>query len=175
MHNSSYQTPLDNFHYYGDCIYKWISSGARDNARTYSEIQRGRKMVSTETRKEIEEHCGLVPSWIENLSEPASDHSWGLVRDFELGETELSAREKALIGVGVAAAIECPYCIYFHKAEARMEDATADELTEAVNLASTTKYFSTVLHGSEVDLNEFVSETDELVEHVEEMRAAEAD
>ena len=129
-------------------------------------------MVSTETREEVEEHLGQVPSWIENLSEPASDHSWGLVRDFELGETELSAREKALIGVGVAAAIECPYCTYFHKAEARMEDVAEDELEEAVNLAGTTKYFSTVLHGAEVDLDEFTDETDELVEHVEEMRAA---
>ncbi|GAA0225040.1 carboxymuconolactone decarboxylase family protein [Haladaptatus pallidirubidus] len=129
-------------------------------------------MVSTETRKEVEEHLGLVPTWIDNLSEPANDHSWGLVRDFELGETELSAREKALIGVGVSAAIKCPYCSHFHKEEARMEDVTEAELEEAVNLASTTQYFSTILHGAEVDLDDFVDETDEIVEHIKEQRAA---
>lgn len=129
-------------------------------------------MVSIETRQEIEEECGRVPSWITNLAEPASDHSWALVRDLEFGETELSAREKALIGVGAAAAINCPYCTHFHKADARMEGVTEDELTEAVNLAGTTQYFSTVLHGTEVDLDDFVEETTEMVEYVEERRAA---
>ncbi|WP_227354727.1 carboxymuconolactone decarboxylase family protein [Haladaptatus salinisoli] len=129
-------------------------------------------MVSTETREEIEEYLGQVPTWVENLAEPASDQSWELVRDLEFGETDLSAREKALIGVGVAAAIKCPYCIHFHKEDARMEDVTEDELAEAVNLASTTQYFSTILHGAEVDVDEFVDETTEIVEHVEEQRAA---
>ncbi|WP_458210191.1 carboxymuconolactone decarboxylase family protein [Haladaptatus sp. NG-SE-30] len=132
-------------------------------------------MVSTETRNEVEEYLGLVPTWIENLAEPASDQSWELVRDLEFGETELSAREKALIGVGVAAAIQCPYCIHFHKEDARMEGATEDELTEAVNLASTTQYFSTILHGTEVDIDDFVDETTEMVEHIEEQQAAPGD
>lgn len=129
-------------------------------------------MVSTETREEIEEYLGQVPTWIESLAESASDQSWELVRDLEFGETDLSAREKALIGVGVAAAIKCPYCVHFHKEDARMEDVTEDELAEAVNLASTTQYFSTILHGAEVDVDEFVDETTEIVEHVEEQRAA---
>jgi len=132
-------------------------------------------MVSTETQNEIEEACGQVPSWIANLAEPASDHSWGLVRDLDFEETELSAREKALIGVGVAAAIKCPYCSYFHKTEARMEDVTDEEIAEAVNLASMTEYFSTVLHGTEVDLEDFVEETTEMVEYIEEQQAASAD
>ncbi|WP_440005314.1 carboxymuconolactone decarboxylase family protein [Halomicrococcus sp. SG-WS-1] len=129
-------------------------------------------MVSTETRNEAEEYLGQVPSWIENLAEPAGDHSWKLMRDLELEETDLSAREKALVGVGVAAAIKCPYCVYFHKEDARMEDVTEDELAEAVNLASATQYFSTILHGTEVDVDEFVDETNEIVEHVKEQRAA---
>lgn len=132
-------------------------------------------MVSTQTQQEIEEKLGQVPSWIENLAEPASDHSWGLFRDLEAGETELSAREKALIGVGVAAAINCPYCTHFHKEDARMEDVTEDELTEAVNLASITQYFSTLLHGNEVDVDDFVEETTEIVEYIEEQEAAAGD
>ncbi|AFK18611.1 carboxymuconolactone decarboxylase family protein [Haloferax mediterranei ATCC 33500] len=128
-------------------------------------------MVSNQTRQEIEEELGQIPSWIENLAEPASDHSWGVVRDLEFGETELSAREKALIGVGVAAAIKCPYCTHFHKEDARMEDVTEDELTEAVNLASNTQYFSTILHGNEVDIDDFVNETTEMVEYIKEQEA----
>ena len=72
-------------------------------------------MVSMDSRNEIEETLGQVPSWLEALAEPAADHSWGVVRDLELGETELPNREKALVAVGAAAAMNCPYCIRFHK------------------------------------------------------------
>ncbi|WP_049922677.1 carboxymuconolactone decarboxylase family protein [Halopiger djelfimassiliensis] len=128
-------------------------------------------MVTNQTREEIREYLGQVPDWIAVLAEPASDHSWGLVRDLELGETELSAREKALVGAGVAAAIRCPYCSHFHKEEARMEGVTEDELEEAITLASATQYFSTVLHGNEIDIDDFVAETAEIVEHIEEQEA----
>ena len=135
----------------------------------------GESMVSETTQQEMEEMLGQVPSWMERLAEPAREHSWGLFRDLEAGETELSAREKTLIGVGVAAAIDCPYCIYFHKEDARLEDVTDDELEEVVNLASVTKYFSTVLHGNEVDIDDFVAETDEIVEHIKTQAAAAGD
>ncbi|AGB39154.1 carboxymuconolactone decarboxylase family protein [Natronococcus occultus] len=132
-------------------------------------------MVSSDTETEIEDELGRVPSWIDAIAEPASDHSWRLVRDLLFGETELTPREKGLVGVGAAAAINCPYCTHFHKEEARMAEATEDELTEAVTLASNTRYFSTVLHGSETDLEAFVEETDEIVAYFEEQEAAAAD
>lgn len=131
-------------------------------------------MVSTGTRNEIEEYLGTVPSWLEALSEPAADHSWGVVRDLEFGETELSAREKALVSVGAAAAMNCPYCIHFHSAEARLEGVAEDGLTEATNVAANVRYFSTVLHGAEVDLDEFEEETSRIVEHIEDQQAAAA-
>ncbi|SFB68029.1 alkylhydroperoxidase AhpD family core domain-containing protein [Halobiforma haloterrestris] len=129
-------------------------------------------MASEETRQEIEETLGQVPSWMETIADPAVDHSWGLFRDLTFGENELSAREKGLIGVGVAAAIGCPYCTYFHKEEARLADVGEAELEEAVNLASSTRYFSTILHGNEIDLEEFESETDEMVDYLEQGAAA---
>jgi len=111
---------------------------------------------------------GQVPGFIDDIPDSASDHSWGLFRDLQMGaDTDLSPREKALVGVGVAAAISCPYCTYFHTEEARMSDVTDDELKEAVTLAGETKYFSTVLHGHGTDLDEFESQTDEIVEYVQ--------
>lgn len=132
-------------------------------------------MTTEQTRQEIEEYLGQVPSWMDILPEGASDHSWGIFRDFSLGETDLSEREKALVGVGVASAIKCPYCTYFHKEEARLSDVTEDELEEAITFASVTQYFSTVLHGNEVDVEEFVAETDEIMEYVEDQQAQAAD
>lgn len=132
-------------------------------------------MVSGQTQQEIEEHLGQVPSWMERIAEPASDHSWGIFRDLEMGETELPEREKALVGIGVSAAIGCPYCTHFHKEDARLLGVTEAEIEEAVNLASATQYFSTVLHGNEVDLDEFTRETAEIMEYVEEQETTPAD
>ncbi|WP_224271020.1 carboxymuconolactone decarboxylase family protein [Haloprofundus salinisoli] len=131
-------------------------------------------MVSTQTRHEIEMSLGQVPSWMESLAEPASDHSWGIFRDLSFGETELSPREKALVGVGVAATTKCPYCVHFHKEEARLAEVTEDELEEVVTLAGSTQYFSTVLHGNEVNLDDFVTETTEIVEFLKEQDATAA-
>lgn len=132
-------------------------------------------MVSAETRNELEETLGGVPSFISALSPEATDHSWGIVRDFELGETELSMKEKALIGVGVAAALQCPYCVHFHKAEATLGGATEAELAEAGTIAATTRYFSTALHSAEIAYDDFVTETAEMVAHIEQQQAARAD
>jgi AhpD family alkylhydroperoxidase len=129
-------------------------------------------MVSDATRNELEQSLGQVPSFIEALADPAVDHSWGIMRDFQLDETELSRREKALVGLGAAAAIQCPYCIHFHREESRLEGVSDEELTEALNAASTVRYFSTVLHGAEIELDDFVDETTEIVDHVEAQRAA---
>lgn len=132
-------------------------------------------MASEQTVHEIEETLGQVPGFMQILAEPASDHSWGIFRDLLMGETELSPREKALIGVSAAAAMQCPYCTYFHKEEARFADVSEDELGEAVNLASLTRYFSTLLHGNEYDQDEFATETDDIFEHLREHQEATAD
>jgi AhpD family alkylhydroperoxidase len=123
----------------------------------------------------MEEYLGQVPDWMDIGAEPASDHTWGIFRDLVLGETELSGREKALIGLGAAAVLKCPYCTYFHKEEARLADVSDDELREAVNVAGSTSYFSTMLHGNEVDHDEFVTETDEIVEYIKGQEPAPAD
>lgn len=132
-------------------------------------------MASKQTIQEIEETFGQVPGFMELIAEPASDHSWGIFRDLLLGETELSAREKALIGVGAAAAIQCPYCAYFHKEEARFADVSETGIEEAVNVAGSTRYFSTLLHGNGYEHDEFASETDEIFEYVREQGEAAAD
>lgn len=131
-------------------------------------------MESDETRAEVREYLGQVPSWLEGVAEPAADHSWRHLRDLELGETELPNREKALVALGAAAALNCPYCIHFHKAETSLEGVTAEGIEEAMTVAANVKYFSTILHGAEVEMDEFVTETAEIVEHIEEQQAAQA-
>ena len=132
-------------------------------------------MVSDETRDELEQTLGQVPSFIGSIADQAADHSWGIMRDFELGETDLEEREKALVGLGAAAAIQCPYCVHFHSEEAKLYGVTEEELKEAVTLSGTVRYFSTILHGSEEPMEDFVAETAEIVEHVRSQQAAAGD
>ena len=132
-------------------------------------------MATQQTVQEMEETLGQVPGFMEIVAEPASDHSWGIFRDLTMGETELSPREKALVGVSAAAAMNCPYCTYFHKEEARFAGVSEAELEETVNVAGVTEYFSTLLHGNEYEQDEFVAETDEIFEHIREQQAPQAD
>lgn len=132
-------------------------------------------MGSTDTRDEIEQYLGQVPSFMETLADPAFDHGWGIMRDLQLGETELTGREKALVALGAASAIQCPYCVHFHREESKLEGVTDGELREATNVAGTVRYFSTALHGSEMDMDTFVEETAEIVEHVRDQQAAAGD
>ncbi len=132
-------------------------------------------MASDTTLTEIEETFGMVPDWMGSISSPAVDHSWGLMRDLELGETALTSREKELVGLGAAAAMGCPYCTYFHTEAAKLDGATEEELTEASNIAANTRYFSTVLHGAQTDHDEFIQETDQMISFVKQQGAAPAD
>lgn len=132
-------------------------------------------MATQQTRQEMEEMIGQVPDFMGIVAEPASDQSWQIFRDLLMGETELAPREKALVGVSAAAAMQCPYCTYFHKEEARFADVSDDELKEAVNLASLTRYFSTLLHGNEFEQEDFFAETDEIFAYLREQESATAD
>ncbi len=132
-------------------------------------------MAQSQTHQEIEATLGQVPSWMGSIADPATDHSWGIFRDLILGETELSAREKAIAGLAVASAIKCPYCVHFHTEEAKLAGVTDSELEETATLAGTTTYFSTVLHGNDTDLDQFVEETGEIVDHLKDQEAAAAD
>ena len=128
-------------------------------------------MVSDNTRSEIEMYLGQIPSWIGAISSPAAEHSWALARDLQFDETTLPNREKALVALGAAAAIGCPYCTHFHTEEATLEGVSDEGIAEAVNVAADIQYFSTILHGAEVDLEDFVEETAEIVEYIKAQQA----
>lgn len=122
-------------------------------------------MVSRETRDEIEEQLGLIPAEMEAIAESVSDHMWAFVRDLHYSETELSAREKALVGLGAAAAIKEPFCIRYYRSDAAVQELTEEEIKEAVTVASTVQFFSTILQGSEVDFADFCDEVDHIAVH----------
>ncbi len=59
----------------------------------------------------------------------------------------LSEREKALIALGVAHAVQCPYCIDAYTQGALEKGADLDQLTEAVHVATAIRGGATLIHG----------------------------
>jgi 4-carboxymuconolactone decarboxylase len=59
----------------------------------------------------------------------------------------LTAREKALIALAVAHAVQCPYCIDAYTAESLAKGADLEQMTEAVHVACAIRGGSSLVHG----------------------------
>lgn len=114
-----------------------------------------RKQVNAE----MKELFGKVPSWAASLPDSAVGGFWELMRDFQLGETQLPNKYKELIGLAVSGATRCRYCTLFHTEAARMFGATDQEIAEASMMGGFTMAASTFLNAQQVDYEEFRKET----------------
>jgi 4-carboxymuconolactone decarboxylase len=59
----------------------------------------------------------------------------------------LSAREKSLIALGVAHAVQCPYCIDAYTQDALSKGCDREQLTEAVHVAAAIRGGASLVHG----------------------------
>ncbi|MDH4063103.1 MAG: arsenosugar biosynthesis-associated peroxidase-like protein [Acidobacteriota bacterium] len=61
-------------------------------------------------------------------------------------EGALTEREKALIALAVAHAVQCPYCIDAYTSGSLEKGATPDQMTEAVHVAAAIRGGATLVH-----------------------------
>lgn len=59
----------------------------------------------------------------------------------------LTAREKALIALAVAHAVQCPYCIDAYTQACLEQGAGGEQMTEAVHVAAAIRGGATLVHG----------------------------
>ncbi len=59
----------------------------------------------------------------------------------------LSEREKALIALAVAHAVQCPYCIDAYTKESLQKGADLEQMTEAVHVACAIRGGASLVHG----------------------------
>jgi AhpD family alkylhydroperoxidase len=64
-----------------------------------------------------------------------------------LAPGQLSSKLKELIAVGVAHVTGCPYCIEVHVKQAKKQEATKEEMAEAIMVATALKAGSALAHG----------------------------
>ena len=62
-------------------------------------------------------------------------------------EGTLSAREKSLIALAVAHAVQCPYCIDAYAQDCLEKGSNLDQMTEAVHVAAAIRGGASLIHG----------------------------
>jgi alkylhydroperoxidase/carboxymuconolactone decarboxylase family protein len=62
----------------------------------------------------------------------------------------LSEREKSLIALAVAHAVQCPYCIDAYSKKALSSGADLDQMTEAVHVAAAVRSGASLVHGMQM-------------------------
>ena len=109
--------------------------------------------------KDIEATLGSVPTFFTQMPKAGFAGAWLQLKDLEFNrDTALSPKVKALIELAVVAQIPCEYCIWADTAAAKAEGASEEEIREAVAVAATGRYWSTMLNGMQVDLPTFKQE-----------------
>lgn len=90
----------------------------------------------------------------------ASKSAWEARMALEGKDAKLNAKTRELIALAVSAQIPCTYCVYAHTKAARANGASEAEIREAVATAATTRQWSTVLNGMQLDFAQFKAEVD---------------
>lgn len=124
--------------------------------------------TSEETLREVEKTLGIVPTFIRELAHDsvALEHSWALVKKFILGESLIPAKYRELMGIAVAAAVHCRFCVTFHSAVAKLFGATEEEIKEAAFLAKHTVGWSAFVDGRLADIGQLEKELAKIAEHM---------
>ena len=125
-------------------------------------------MSRSDVERDIVATLGQVPDFFGAMPDDALEREWTAWKVFQLDDSALTAREKHLIGFGVAAATHCPYCTYFHRSAALMLGATDAQIEEAARFASDTTKYSAYLHGLQIDIGAFRRQADEMGDYMKE-------
>jgi len=67
-----------------------------------------------------------------------------------MDEGALSGREKALIALAVATAVQCPYCIDAYTQACLEKGSDLTEMTEAIHVAAYIRGGATMVHGMQM-------------------------
>jgi AhpD family alkylhydroperoxidase len=117
----------------------------------------------------MESALGTVPPFIDLLPEGTQAGAWAFWKGSSGNpDGEIPPKYRELIALGVAAQIPCSYCAYAHTEFAKAHGATDAEIREAIAYGAEVRLWSTILNGSQYDLETFRSQIDGILAHVAE-------
>jgi AhpD family alkylhydroperoxidase len=120
-------------------------------------------------KSEMQTALGTVPPFIGLLPEGAQAGAWAFMKGNSGNpDGQIPPKYRELISLGVAAQIPCAYCAYAHTAFAKANGATDAEIQEAIAYAGEVRLWSTILNGSQYDLDKWKADIDGIIAHVAE-------
>lgn len=123
-------------------------------------------MTREQVYRDIERTLGLVPSMFKLVPDATLELEWTLFKRVQLEEGAVPNKYRELIGLAVAAASKCKYCIFFHHAAAKACGATDAEIEDALHFAKSTTGWSTYVSGHEIDFDQWKREVTQICEYL---------
>ena len=105
-------------------------------------------------KQEITETYGSFPSFFDAFPKYALPGTWQSFKELQ-GPGSIDSKNRELIGLAVASQIPCSYCVYYHTVLAKAMGATDEEIKEAVAFSARVRHWSTIIHGAQIDLEEY--------------------
>ncbi len=111
-------------------------------------------------------HSSDAPDFVQNTyPEHGVEAAWQNIQSVLVDpDTALDGKTKELIALAVSAQIPCDYCVYSHTRGAEAHGATDAEMREALATGALIRKWSTLLNGSQYDMDEFRQEIDAMYE-----------
>jgi AhpD family alkylhydroperoxidase len=131
-------------------------------------------MTREEVYREIEATLGVVPSMFKTIPDSTLEMEWQLFKRVELEEGPIPGKYRELIGLGIAAATRCRYCVLFHTEAAKLNGATDAEIEDALHFAKSSAGWSLYINGLQLDFEKFRAEMRRIVEHVRSLQPVRA-
>ena len=116
---------------------------------------------------EMESMLGLVPTFMKSIPDETLGLEWELMKRVQMVPGPIPNKYRELIGIAVAAATKCEYCVYFHTEFARLNGASEAEIEDALHYTKSTTGWSTYINGSQADMDVFKSEVRAIVKYVQ--------
>lgn len=123
-------------------------------------------MSRIEVYRDIEETLGLVPSFFKTLPDETIELEWETFKAVQLTPGKIPNKYRELIGLGMAAATRCRYCVLFHTEAAKLFGATDDEILEAMRFVKSSAGWSAYVNGISLDYEQFKDELKKIVNYV---------
>ena len=101
-----------------------------------------------------------MPWFLQGMPDAAQQAAWDLNKAVYGKDAAIPPKYQQLIALAVAAQIPCQYCIYDHTKGAEKNGATADEIREAIGVASIVRMWSTNVQGNQIDFEKFKATID---------------
>jgi len=131
---------------------------------TFLIAQQSQTEATEKAEAEMKAAFGTVPLMMKVYPDYLRASAWEWFKATQSPDGPIPSKYSELISLGVASQIPCTYCVYAHTTMAKLLGATDAEIQAAVASAANTRHWSTVLNGSEVPLDEFKKEWDEILE-----------